>query len=225
MHFTVEDKKAWYEWHEGLRKRGKEPKIKSKWFNFIYKNAGIRQYPGFGHWSENRLLLYYKRYLEAGKLLKDAKSVLDFGCGSGYGCEILSDYAEKVVGYDIDSKAVEYANDFHKISSTITFTDKMPSDIFDGIVAIESIEHVADISSAIEDFNRQLSQNGKLIMSTPNMKLSNIGFFKTRMRLSEFEKLLKKYFKVEVLESSPIGWTKKEPLSWYFVCTKENGKD
>ena len=225
MHFTEEDKLAFKVWHEELRKRAKVPKIKNKWFDFIHKNAGIRQYPGFGHWSELRLLLYYKRYQEAGKLLKGAKSILDWGTGAGYGCEILSDYVEKVVGYDIDPKAIEFANDFHKISSTITFTDKMPTDMFDGIVAIESIEHVADIPSWIETFNRQLTPNGKLIMSTPNMKLENIGFFKTRMKLPEFEKLLKKYFEVEVLESNPINWTDKRSLSWYFICKKKNGKD
>lgn len=223
MHFTGEEKLAFKIWIDELRKRAKEPKIKDKWFKFIHANAGIRMYPGFGHWSEKRLLLYYKRYLDAGKQLKDAKLVLDFGCGSGYGVEILSDYAEKVVGYDIDPKAVEYANEFHKISSTITFTDKMPSDMFDGIVAIESIEHVEDVPSVIENFDRQLSPGGKLIMSTPNMMHSNIGFFKSQILRDGFEKILGKYFDVETLESSPPDWTNKEPLSWYFICTKKNG--
>jgi len=104
MHFTGEEKQAFKTWLDELRKRAKEPKIKEKWFKFIHANAGIRQYPGFGHWNENRLLLYYKRYMEAGKILKDAKSILDWGMGSGYGCEILSDYAEKVIGYDTNAK-------------------------------------------------------------------------------------------------------------------------
>lgn len=227
MNFSKEDRIAFQEWLKRLETRAREPRF-SKWRQYTHKNAGVRQYPGWGHWNHDRLLLYFKRYNEAGKLLKGASMVLDWGSGAGYGSELLSGYADFVIGVDEDNETINYARDFHMASDRIAF---MAGDIhvlsfpiikFDGIVAIESIEHVPDVPRVIERFYNLLADNGKLIISTPNMIHANIGSFETKMMLDDYKKLLDKYFTVEVLHSSPSIWTQKEPLSYYFIGTKRN---
>jgi len=235
MDFTKEDREAFQEWLKGLETRARDPKLHAKWKTYTLKNAHFRQYPGWGHWNHDRLLLYFKRYSEAGKILKDTALVLDFGCGAGYGAEILSKYVNFIIGIDIDEQAIAYAKDFHGTNRNVAFTTQPIYEKFlrgiaysgiiniDGIVAIESVEHVAEIPRLVKRFHELLAVNGKLIMSTPNMCVANIGSFESKLMLNDFEDLLNQYFTdLQILTSNPPNWNQKEPLSYYFIGTKKN---
>src|SRR6185369_1967025 len=53
------------------------------------------------------------RYHIAKELVK-GKIVLDIACGEGYGTDILSANAEKVIGVDIDADTIEHAKNNYK---------------------------------------------------------------------------------------------------------------
>jgi len=50
---------------------------------------------------------YLHRYIFVTQFV-EGKTVLDLGCGEGYGSYILSKLAERVVGIDIDEKTRRY---------------------------------------------------------------------------------------------------------------------
>jgi 2-polyprenyl-3-methyl-5-hydroxy-6-metoxy-1,4-benzoquinol methylase len=43
----------------------------------------------------------------------DNKKVLDVGCGTGYGCKILSQRAKMIWGIDYDEEAIAYCKKFY----------------------------------------------------------------------------------------------------------------
>jgi SAM-dependent methyltransferase len=113
------------------------------------------------------------RYLWAARLAKGL-DVLDAGCGTGYGTEILAGAeAGRVVGMDISETAISQArsSSSHPASEfslgslhSLPFEDSS----FDLAVCFEVIEHVEDQELAIAELRRVLRPNGVLAISSPN---------------------------------------------------------
>jgi O-antigen biosynthesis protein len=113
------------------------------------------------------------RYLWAAEVAEGLE-VIDAGCGTGYGSEILAAAgARKVVGVDISTEAIEYArsasahasNEFHIGSlHELPFADAS----FDLAVCFEVIEHVEEQARAIAELRRVLKPGGVLAISSPN---------------------------------------------------------
>ena len=124
-----------------------------------------------------------KEYHFAGEFGKD-KKIMDYGCGPGYGSEILSKYAKKVIGVDIRTKAIDYARRTYQ-QSNLTFQVISPSKplpfkekYFDVIISSHVIEHIPDVNTYLCELKRILKINGKLIISTPNRKFRLLPFQK-----------------------------------------------
>ncbi|MDD2823055.1 MAG: glycosyltransferase [Candidatus Daviesbacteria bacterium] len=149
---------------------------------------------------------YYEhlaRYLFASSFVK-GKRVLDAGCGSGYGSNILASYggAAKVTAVDQSSEAINYASDKYK-RSNIEFivSDILKLDISkdkaEVITAFEIIEHLKEYSLFLEVLKSSLKPNGLLIVSTPNKNASTQDnpYHTQEFTPEQFVNLLKKYFK------------------------------
>lgn len=113
------------------------------------------------------------RYWWAAQLAKERK-VLDAGCGTGYGTEILTAAgAESVVGIDISHEAIDYArSSFEGALSRFVLGDlrELPfgDDTFDLVVCFEVIEHVEEQQRVIGELHRVLRAGGLLAISSPN---------------------------------------------------------
>ncbi len=113
------------------------------------------------------------RYLWAAQLAEGRK-VLDAGCGTGYGTEILAVAgAQRAVGVDISQDAIEAACSYSSGSASeflLGNLHELPfkDDTFDLAVCFEAIEHVEDQHLAIGELRRVLGPTGVLAISSPN---------------------------------------------------------
>lgn len=104
----------------------------------------------------------------------DGKVVLDLGCGSGYGAARTGEYAEKVIGVDVDRMAVAFAQERYS-RPNVTFSKieadaplPFPCDSFDVVLSFQVIEHVRDDLGYLAEARRVLKPGGVMIVVTPD---------------------------------------------------------
>jgi len=127
------------------------------------------------------LALHIERYELAGRRLPPGR-LLDVGCGVGYGTRLLverSGFMARAIGVDISPEAIAYAQtryggpqiDF-RVDSVLSFEDRSG---FDGIVALEIVEHVEDPEALIEHLLTILRPSGVLVASVPTTPSTDIN--------------------------------------------------
>lgn len=162
--------------------------------------------PGFA-WNE----LYIhsaRRYINAAEKARGL-TILDLGCGIGYGSKFLAKSADTVIAVDVDNAPLTYGEEtypdkkIHRLPiAPISNDTHLPfaSGTFDAIVNFEVIEHVPtdQMEAYFADLARVLKPNGFLMMSTPNKKIY-INYpdphHVSLMTLFEFQQLLHSRFK------------------------------
>jgi SAM-dependent methyltransferase len=152
---------------------------------------------------------HISRYLFAKQFIKE-KKVLDLGCGTGYGSNVMAKVARKVVGVDISKEAIIYANE-HFNTRKVSFHSEdcarlgLADKSFDVVVSFEVIEHIKDYTALIKEAKRVLTNNGIFILSTPNKKMTEEHGETNPYHIHEFyydelEHLLKGFFgQVQIL--------------------------
>lgn len=153
--------------------------------------------------------LMIARHFCAYKFAKDlvsGKSVLDIGCGEGYGSHYLAGSADKVTGMDYDPAVIGYAEGKYK-RGNLTF---LAADIkglgslgdkFDVVCCFQVIEHLKDAGALLNDVRSVLNPAGIFICSTPNKLDASPGrdkplnkFHVKEYHLDEFAGLMKSHF-------------------------------
>jgi 2-polyprenyl-3-methyl-5-hydroxy-6-metoxy-1,4-benzoquinol methylase len=116
-------------------------------------------------------------------------SVIEIGCGSGYGTRRLLDAgAAQVVGFDLDPASIDAARRAHpdpRLRFDVASATALPveSGAYDLAVSLEAIEHVEDDDAFVREARRVLRPSGIFLCSTPNRELTNPG---TTLRDSPF---------------------------------------
>ncbi len=116
------------------------------------------------------------RYLWAAALAA-GRDVLDAGCGTGYGSEMLADAgARSVIGVDIAADAIEGARSactHPACEFRIGSVHELPYEDgrFDLAVCFEVIEHVDEQAKALSELRRVLKDSGVLAISSPNREV------------------------------------------------------
>lgn len=106
------------------------------------------------------------------------KRILDIACGVGYGSNILSEMgASIIIGCDIIEDNIEYCVKRYQ-SDSLKFkvkdvTKPLLKEEFDLIVCFETIEHIDDFKTALTNLYDSLKEDGRLIISSPNRKITN----------------------------------------------------
>lgn len=110
-----------------------------------------------------------KRMKIIGEYIGQGKKILDVGCGTGLFLSQISS-GNEVSGIEISPGAIEIAR--KKIGSKIFLgkleTLEFPSEYFDVITFIHTIEHVKDPARNLKESHRILKSDGFLIIETPN---------------------------------------------------------
>lgn len=130
--------------------------------------------------SSKRLRDEHTNRYEFVKNFCNGKVVLDIACGTGYGTHLISEVAKSIVGVDISSKAIDYAEKNFK-KENIEFVESNCAKInfkdeqFDVIISLETIEHLNEL--ARKEFykvcKKSLRKDGLFIISTPNKKITS----------------------------------------------------
>lgn len=154
--------------------------------------------------------LMIARHFCAYRFAKDfvyGKTVLDIGCGEGYGSHYLAGFAKEVTGIDYDKAIIDYAKNKYRINNLIFYTVdikelKSIKNEFDIVCSFQVMEHFQDIEIFLDNIKPLLSPDGIFICSTPNKLDASPGSdkplnkFHVREYLwNEFEELLKIYFR------------------------------
>jgi SAM-dependent methyltransferase len=162
------------------------------------------------------------------------KTVLDAGCGAGYGSDFLAENgALWVLGVDISTEAIRYAAANHRRDrlafGVIDCTRLgLKDESVDVVCSLELIEHLVQTEQFLSEVCRVLKPEGRCFMSTPNQKVSSTSsgraswaFHKREFTLDELRELLAIYFEeveiwgsfVPLYEHHPIRAVTKSPLS------------
>lgn len=109
------------------------------------------------------------------------KRILDYGCGTGYGSQMLAKVAETVVAVDISAEAVDYAKNKYPANNlrymTTSSFDSL-DDKYDVITSFQVIEHVKNDKEYVVKLKRKLKPGGHLLISTPNREVTLFAYQK-----------------------------------------------
>jgi len=162
-----------------------------------------------------------------------SKIVLDIGCGSGHGSNVLAGKFKKVQGVDLAEEGIAYAKKYWK-KQNITFkigsgtAIPFKDNTFDIVVSFEVFEHIKEWKTFLKEIRRVTKKDGKIYLSTPNKDIYN-PWSKTpinphhvfEMRIDEFKDALKPYFKLETFlgQRTPVYndhwiWKIFDPLAY-----------
>ncbi len=143
------------------------------------------------------------------------RTVLDLGCGTGYGSILLGSYARRVLGVDVSAVAIQEAGQadrpanvsFRQIDDVQKSALPFDDEEFDRVVSFQVIEHLRDPAAYLKEIRRVLSADGILLLTTPNRSVRLFPaqrpwnrFHVTEYSATSLTSLLKSFFpRVEIL--------------------------
>jgi SAM-dependent methyltransferase len=98
-------------------------------------------------------------------------SVLEAGCGEGYGAGLIAPVAERVLALDYDEPATAHvARRYPEVAVARTNLAYLPvrSSAVDVVANFQVIEHLWDQAGFLAECHRVLKPGGKLLVTTPN---------------------------------------------------------
>jgi 2-polyprenyl-3-methyl-5-hydroxy-6-metoxy-1,4-benzoquinol methylase len=150
-------------------------------FKYISRGLELHPYKGYLH----RILAadyhtakinHYVRYKFASSLVKDDHCVLDIACGVGYGSSLLAHEtgARLICGVDLSAEALDFADRMFRhdrirfMQGNCLESSLLEIGQFDLIVSFETIEHVEDDLTLLQNFSKWLKKDALLVGSAPN---------------------------------------------------------
>ncbi len=120
---------------------------------------------------------HVNRYLFLEPYITNNHKVIDIACGSGFGTKIISRWTNNVFGVDISEEAISHAkNTYHDLDENFTVGNAVNfscSEKYDRVVSFETIEHIPEFKKVIQNYNKLLTKNGLLFISSPNRLITS----------------------------------------------------
>ena len=166
----------------------------------------IHKYLEIGHTTAAHHLI---RYEWAACVLQDQEvsSVLDIGCGSGYGCYLMaeSDPALSVLGIDYSHAAIEHSRNNYSLPN-LTFlhadlhelSKAMDQRVFDCVVCFDVMEHVTHRDIMMLNLLRHMHAKSIVLLSSPvgaDVKLSKEWHHELKHSYESLYDFVRRYFR------------------------------
>lgn len=138
------------------------PEIENTGERFLPQALGTAEI-SYDHFARYRLA---ERYVEG-------KSIIDLGCGAGYGTYSLSALAREALGVDLSREAIDYAAWSYRAPNLRYETGDVTSlpyeaGSFEVAVSFEVIEHLERPEALAEEAKRLTGDSGVFVTSTPD---------------------------------------------------------
>lgn len=125
-------------------------------------NNGERLVPGYSHnlaevVRHKSSYKFFKEIIEHDRKFAEPIRILEIGCGTGHGTQMLSDIPNcTILAIDVEEDAIAFANQ-HFSAPNITYkhaslSDIKTTEIFDYILSRHSFEHIENIFSEILNY-------------------------------------------------------------------------
>lgn len=166
-----------------------------------------------GKADEENFFEHLSRYRFAQPLVK-GRRIIDAGCGDGYGAALLAESASEVVGIDISEDVIkaasgQYIRDNLKYIAMDVENITLEPSSFGGAVCFEVFEHIHHPEKLLEGLRNVLTDDGILVISTPNGALIKSGkpnpFHVREYTRVEFDEILLRHFPEGGFEYSRYG--------------------
>lgn len=166
---------------------------------------------------------HYYRYLHTKDLVGNGKKILDLGCGTGYGCEMLRLNNNEVTGVDYDREIIEYCIKTYpqcifKVRSVLDRID-LEDQSFDVIIchAVFPGHGIGKQDHVINEAYRLLRKDGLFIISVHSIQKE------TGLYMKQLFNNVKMYKQVEFnisenLEETDSG---KVDITYYILVSKK----
>ncbi|MFZ5909138.1 MAG: class I SAM-dependent methyltransferase [Chloroflexota bacterium] len=138
-------------------------------------------FPAYSHPNPLINYLFWQRLRKVMDYLeRDApyEHVLDFGCGSGVMLPFLCRISARVTALDVDLLPFEQISRRQAFPPNLQVHDArqvtlkdLPPASFDRIIATDVLEHVDDLSGALNDMQTLLKPGGQVVISGPTENL------------------------------------------------------
>ena len=124
---------------------------------------------------------HFDRNVKDLKALKGI-SILDAGCGGGVVCEPMARLGAHIMGIDADQVAINAAQEHAERSGLkiayVCGTTETLKEQFDVVLALEIVEHVADVETFVQSCVDRCKPGGLIIFSTLNKTWKSMALAK-----------------------------------------------
>jgi len=178
------------------------------------------------------------RYKFIVRQIKKTDTVLDAGCGPGYGSVFLSKFAGQVVGADVDVDMIarnkEAFRDVENLSfQTMDLLDSQEgSDPYDVLVSMDVIEHFQEdrADDVVANYAHLTKTGGFALIGTPNItsreyaSVRRLASHPKEYTVDEFRVMLERHYKRVFMFSmtDEVISTSFPKMAWYLMalCVK-----
>ncbi len=174
-------------------------------------------------------LYHLARYKYISRLVRKDWSILEVGCGTGYGSNFLSDFCSSMNACELDKEVLDKAKSRFKKQNLVYSYEPVKSE-YDSVVCLEVIEHMTkkEGEALVEFLHGKLRNKGVAFISTPR-KIDNPSENRKKYHIHEYtyeeliETLEQKFDNVLVLSQiDELIGTQNKNTAWnYFaICFK-----
>jgi SAM-dependent methyltransferase len=126
------------------------------------------------------------------RLVGNVSSILDLGCGWGRNLALLP----RAIGIDIEWPLLRTARTYLGNAVAAAAADHLPfrDAVFDAVVMTEVLEHLPSPARTLAEIHRVLRLEGRLVLSTPNKRVSRFARVPGHTREYTYEELKRLLF-------------------------------